>query len=383
MKVLYIIHSCIMGGATISFLNLAKGVQENGNEIVIVYPKNSDSDNILIEKLSELGVKCHSASVVSSFNRRGHFFLITLIRLFFIFLQKIRFYVELKKIIKTEKPDIIHTNTGVVHEGFFVAKRFGIPHVWHLREYQTKDFGWKPFPSLKRFKSMLSKSFTISITKDIQSFFELDNDKKSFVIYNPIYSKSEIKESDYSGNYFLVANRVSKEKGIEDIIKAFALFSKQNNSFVLKIAGFGDEEYINALKNESKELKISDRVQFIGFTDNVKSLLLHAKTLIVGSYFEGFGRMTAEANMLAVPVIGRNTAGTKEILVQTKGGWLFNSIEEIKDEMEMVSKMASSEISSFMIEPTHKALELFCSEQHIDKVLELYKFILIQNKNDF
>lgn len=372
-----------MGGATISFLNLAKGVQENGNEIVIVYPKNSDSDNILIEKLSELGVKCHSASVVSSFNRRGHFFLIILIRLFFIFLQKIRFYVELKKIIKTEKPDIIHTNTGIVHEGFFVAKRFGIPHVWHLREYQTKDFGWKPFPSLKRFKSMLSKSFTISITKDIQSFFELDNDKKSFVIYNPIYSKSEIKESDYSGNYFLVANRVSKEKGIEDIIKAFALFSKQNNSFVLKIAGFGDEEYINALKNESKELKISDRVQFIGFTDNVKSLLLHAKTLIVGSYFEGFGRMTAEANMLAVPVIGRNTAGTKEILVQTKGGWLFNSIEEIKDEMEMVSKMTSSEISSFMIEPTHKALELFCSEQHIDKVLELYKFILIQNKNDF
>ena len=45
-----------------------------------------------------------------------------------------------------ENPDIIHTNTGVIHEGLKVAKRLKIPHVWHLREYQDKDFNWEAFP---------------------------------------------------------------------------------------------------------------------------------------------------------------------------------------------------------------------------------------------
>lgn len=382
MKVLYIIHSCKMGGATISFFNLVKGMVEKGTEVVVVHPIISDSECI-IDRLKGLGVECYSANVVSSYNYKGKFFFITLLRPFFIFFLKIRFYVELNKIIKKENPDIIHTNTGVVQEGFFIAKRLGIPHVWHLREYQTKDFGWKPLPSLKRFKELVSRSFTISITKDIQSYFKLENNKKSFVIYNPVYSKDEIQIGNYSENYFLVANRVSKEKGIEDIIKAFSLFIKQNTSFVLKIAGFGDEEYIKALKTECKNLNILDKVQFLGYTDGVKDLLLHTKALIVGSYSEGFGRMTAEANMLSVPVLGRNTAGTKEILNQTNGGWLFNNIEELKDKMEFVSKMSLCGIASFMIEPAHKALNLFCNEQHIDNILKLYKFILNTTKNDF
>lgn len=41
-KVLYILNSTAMGGATISFLNLVSGVSQNGYDIVVVAPKEDE-----------------------------------------------------------------------------------------------------------------------------------------------------------------------------------------------------------------------------------------------------------------------------------------------------------------------------------------------------
>ncbi len=376
MKILYIIHSCKMGGATISFINMLKGVIDKGNKVVVVHPNSFEYDYTLIDKINSFGAKCYPADVVLSYNREGRNAFVQFVRPLFIYFHKIKFYKRLKKIVGIEKPDIIHSNTGVIHEGFYVAKKNKIPHVWHLREYQTKDFNWKPLPSLKALKKLLSKSYTVCITKDIKDYFGLENNKNSFVIYNPVFSLRDIKSADYAGNYLLVANRVSKEKGIEDIIKAFGSVLSENNSFDLKIAGFGTESYINELKTLCKSKGIEKYVHFLEYTDNIIELMLHAKAVVVGSYSEGFGRMTAEANMLGVPVIGRNSAGTKEILNQTGGGYLFETNEELSFVMRKLLEMDNTDIKQFMIQPQEKALSLYASEQHVEKILNLYSKII-------
>ena len=42
--------------------------------------------------------------------------------------------------LKSNRMDIVHSNTGVIHFGAKVAARLSIPHVWHIREYQKLDF---------------------------------------------------------------------------------------------------------------------------------------------------------------------------------------------------------------------------------------------------
>ena len=369
-----------MGGATISFLNMLKGVIDKGNKVVVVHPNPFESDYTLIDKINSFGAKCYLVDVVLSYNREGRNAFVQFVRPIFIYLYKIKFYIKLKKIVGIEKPDIIHSNTGVIQEGFYVAKKNKIPHIWHLREYQTKDFNWKPLPSLKVLKKLLSKSYTVCITKDIKKYFGLENNKKSFVIYNPIFSLRDIKSADYSGNYLLVANRVSKEKGIEDIIQAFGSVVFENNSFDLKIAGFGTESYINELKTLCKSKGIENYVHFLEYTDNIVELMLHAKAVVVGSYYEGFGRMTAEANMLGVPVIGRNSAGTKEILNQTGGGYLFETNDELSFVMRKLLEMDNADIKQFMIQPQKKALSLYTSEQHVEQILNLYNKIIDERR---
>lgn len=87
---------------------------------------------------------------------------------------------------------------------------------------------------------------------------------------------------------------------------------------------------------------------------------------------EGFGRMTAEVNTLGVPVIGRNTAGTKEILDQTYGGFRFSTVEELVGNMKVVAEMNAIQICWFMKEPERRAKELFSTDNHVKYMMQLY-----------
>lgn len=381
MKVMYIIHSCIPGGATLSLLNLIKGVRQANIDVVVVHPKPDKKDEQLIEKLTTLGCRCITTRVATSFNciRKGILNHIKFIlRYFLIFYRKIIFYKDLNNIIKKEKPDIIHTNTGVVHEGYLIAKKYNIPHIWHLREYQTllSDFKVAIFPSKKIYENMLKSSYTFSITKGIQRHFNIDNIENSFVVNEPVMSISETGNNCNKDNYFLVANQIVPQKGLEDIINAFFIFSNKYHNFKLVILGFGNKEYINKLKNLCNDLNIASKVDFLGFKDDVFSYMKKSKALIVGSFYEGFGRMTAEANMLGVPVIGRNMSGTKEILNLTKGGFLFDTVEQMADYMKLIASKSDLELNKFMEKPKSIAIESYSNEQHIKRVLELYKVIV-------
>ena len=100
-----------------------------------------------------------------------------------------------------------------------------------------------------------------------------------------------------------------------------------------------------------------------------------AKALIVASYNEGFGRMTAEAAFCNTIVIGRNTAGTKEILSKT-GGLPFNNVTEMTNQMEAISTMSHDEYKIMAQKAQKVAIDCFSIESNVNQVQELYKSIV-------
>jgi glycosyltransferase involved in cell wall biosynthesis len=276
------------------------------------------------------------------------------------------------------KPDIIHTNVGVVHEGYKIAKKYKIPHCWHLREYQDKDFNLIIYPTKNSFVTKLKQSCVITITHDIQKHFNLESYSNATTIYNGILPASCIACEPVKEKYFLCASRISPEKGHVEVINAFAKFCKHNSDYKLIIAGFGETFYIDELKNLAKEKNCIDKIEFTGYCENIYGLMKKATALIVASQYEGFGRMTAEASFCGCLAIGNNTGGTKEILEYTGGGILYSGEEELINSMsETINMLNSSAYSTKVLDAQKRAVERYSIEQNIEKIYHLYNFLIV------
>lgn len=391
MKVLYIAHSTVMGGATISFFNMISELKKYSIEAVIIIPKkNIDSKNLFIDKAKQLNVKVINATI-APYTYKGlptiknpKNFLRTLKWLISFPYRHTKSIHELQRIIETERPDIVHTNVGVIHEGWYVCQKKKIPHVWHLREYQDLDFGYKFYPSKKKFEEELKKSIVISITKDILRHFNILNSQWAFTVYNGIFKEKDAFFCKEKQNYFLVCSRISPEKGHHDIIKAFNIFYRENKNFKLKILGKDDinTPYISNLKKLIQTLECKDKIEFLGYHNDVKPFLREAKALIVASHNEGFGRMTAEACFSGCIVIGRNTAGTKEILDYT-GGFQYNGdINDLVEKMNKVVTITEKEYNDLAFQAMEKAKNIYSIEANGENIYKIYNQIISFNKKN-
>lgn len=383
MKILIIHHIAMMHGSSISMFSMVEGILSKGIEVCIAIPDNMPFEDAFLNRTSQLGLKLYKIHLVQSTDATGWSrnlfpFKCFLRRWKNLLKDKLNSYYQICSIIEIEHPDIIHTNVGVIHEGFWAARMYNLPHVFHLREYQDLDFGWRILPTKRLFEFILLKSSAVCpITEGIQEHFNLKDNKNSFVVYNGIYSKQDIAFDSNKENYFLLASRVSQEKGIEEIINAFSIFVQTHTNWKLKIAGSATEQYLLYLTELVNHLGCNSSIEFLGHVSNVKELMQKAKALIVGSYNEGFGRMTAEAAFNGCLIIGRNTAGTKEIMDRI-GGFPFLSQSELIQRMHFVSILSNEEYMTNAKESQSKAIELYSIEQNVDKMISIYRSLIIK-----
>lgn len=377
MKVLYILHSARLGGATISFIQLVQALAKDGVQPVVVIPEDS---SVLVDVFNRDEIKYYFSEVVESVYpslNPKHFLSLVLFlpRILHLFIRKYRSLKTIRKIVNNEKPDIIQSNVGVIHEGYKCARLVGVPHVWHLREYQDLDFSWLIFPSKSSFIRKLRGSYVVTITNDIQNHFNLSDYLRARTIYNGVYNERQLKPYKEKDEYFLCCSRISHEKGIEDVIVSFSLFLKNKPSYRLRILGDGDLNYISDLKDLANNNNCGDSIDWLGFQHDVFPHLERAKAIIVASYCEGFGRMTAEACFAGCLVIGRNTGGTKEILNET-GGYLFNNIEELVFSMNDIIELSQSEYKEKADKAQSVAIKKYSIEACASNFLSLYEDIV-------
>jgi hypothetical protein len=181
-----------MGGATISLINLIKGLQRNGYIVAIAGPQ---IEHDFEEFVRNNNIKYYTVRPVQSILPKiGSILGVAArpVRMMKLLIKKIFYYIDIEKVVLDFKPDLIHTNVGVLHEGFFIAKKYKIPHVMHLREYQDLDFGWHIFPSKRKYERMLKNANVITITEDIRRHFNLQNNENCRCVYNGVMYLNDV-----------------------------------------------------------------------------------------------------------------------------------------------------------------------------------------------
>lgn len=308
MKILYITGPGL-GGSNVSLLTLLKQLQ-SVCEVLVVTSKNDSIRLFTHSGIDTRKVKFKFLMWPPSSSLKD--LLLVPLRLVYYYTVNCFAFVSLVKICRQYKPDIIHTNVSTISVGYRVAKYLNIPHVWHIREYINKDFGFTPIPSFSSYKKLVSSSNTISISKDLVSHFELSSDYR--VIYNGIAKplSTAVVQRESSQHYFLFVGSIISGKGIEELVRAYVKYYQHSPCpYDLWVAGTGSIELQNKLICLLSE-KGCNGVKFLGHREDVSKLMSEASALVVPSVSEAFGRITAEAMLNYCLVIGKNVAGTKE-----------------------------------------------------------------------
>ena len=184
---------------------------------------------------------------------------------------------------------------------------------WKLALWQT-DFltGISNFLLNKAKRNGYKKEvFLVPNGVDVRIFSQKIEDK----------TKIEIKKSlaKKEGDVFLVTSgRLARKNAIDDIISALTLLPE---NISLLIIGKGDEG--PNLQKQAKELKVSDRVKFLGFLPykDIPKYLSVCDIFIRPSRSEGFGNSFIEAMAAGLPVIATPVGGIPDFVDDKETGF--------------------------------------------------------------
>lgn len=284
---------------------------------------------------------------------------------------------------RQNKIDIIHENTSACYIGAFAAEHLKIPHIWHIREFMEEDFNaslwWK-----KNALRLIDRSDAVITVSDAISQKYEGQIRKNIIhrIYNGIdveafsCQKSEFRFDEHSN--LLCVGRVCEGKGQADVIKALAIL-KEKYSYEpqLYIAGIYSEEYKNAIMQPAREADISENIHFLGQCNDMKELYSSMDILCMSSRKEAFGRVTVEAMLSELLVVGADSGGTAEIITEGKTGYLYEAgnAEQLALKLAYVFRN-SKEAENAAICGKQHARAHYDAENNARQVYELYSKIL-------
>ena len=293
---------------------------------------------------------------------------------------------SLRALCEEFKPNIIHTNVSVVDIGFKVAQSLNIPHVWHIREYGDRDFGLTRLPSQSVFVDNISnQSYSIAITKDLYDYFNLNKNRAS-VIYNGIFSRTFSIPKFEKERFLLYVGRVEKGKGAEDLINSYLKYRSQGGKLPLKIAGSYQLTYFNKILALIENSIYKKDIEFLGQCNDIIPLMVKCLALIVPSFYEGFGRITAEAMFCKALVVGRNTGGTKEqfdnglLYAGKEIGLRFKNDNELVKCLNKVENLSTEEIEVICQRGFETVCEFYSIEKNVEETNKFFMSVLESSK---
>ncbi len=296
-------------------------------------------------------------------------------------------YETVRRIIREEFIDIVHTNTGVIRFGWHAACNEHIPHIWHIREYAER-IGYRFYPCSAWHRKELRQSYTICVTKGVQDYYKLSGYALSTLIYDGALPQTALTPIGQKERYWLYAGRLERPKGIESLLRAYAVYAmKTDNPVELWIAGHAQPAYLEYLQAQVQQWHIAPWVRFLGKREDIIELMRNAYAVVIPSLTEGFGFVMPEAQFAGSLVIARNVEGLKEqfeIGRQAQGqaiGLAYENEEELSRLLTEVSEKGLAPYREMIEAGQRQALNTYSIESNYAQIIDTYKRIYKQTHN--
>lgn len=159
------------------------------------------------------------------------------------------------------------------------------------------------------------------LAKESEIVFDLPEDNIN-VIYNFINPNEFSPDKKSHTKNIVQASNFRPIKQVPYLIEIFSEITNEFPEWRLQLIGYGPEYPI--CQRLVRELKISDKVDFLGVRKDVPKLLAQASILASTSKIESFGLTIAESMSCETPIFAPNVGGIPEVCKHNENGLLFD-----------------------------------------------------------
>lgn len=333
-KILFVSHEAGVNGSTTSLVSLIKGIKQIRNddvEITVLIPWMPMKFRHAKNTLEKNGIKCKEMLYRINYKpvnigKNLKEYMYDILNCIAVVLMS--FYVKRNRI------DVVCSNSVSVDVGARAARLTRVKHVYYVREFMEEDHGLE-FRNKRRMKKLLESSdYIVFISKVIaEKYSSIYKLKKTKQFYNDI----DIKRYFIANRDILLNEKISviqvgiysEGKGTLNSIQMMHMLIKAGiDMFHLEFVGDGDERLKKQMKEMITKFELSDYISVSSYAEDIKTKLVGADILLMNSRWEGFGRVTVEGMLAGCLVLGRNSAGTAEIVQDGLTGLLFNNEQD-------------------------------------------------------
>lgn len=169
--------------------------------------------------------------------------------------------------------------------------------------------------------------------------------------------------------------RLWPQKRVKDLIWAADLLKVIRDDVHLLIVGDGPHR--RRLEQYRRQVRIEDKVHFLGHRSDVSRLMPHFDLLWLGSEYEGLPNVIMEAMAAGVPVVASDIAGNRDLVVPGETGYLVplgdraalaRQANKLLDDAALSRRLGAA--------ARRRILDSFSVERMVDRHARLYRELL-------
>lgn len=148
---------------------------------------------------------------------------------------------------------------------------------------------------------------------------------------------------------FVFVGRLVGDKGINELVAAFALLNKEYPNTRLILVGRKEMEQDPLQPNTIKEIESNQSIEAVGEQMDVRPWMAASDVFVFPSYREGFPNVVIEAGAMCLPSIVTDINGSNEIVIDGKNGIiipshnaaaLYESMKQMMEHSELRESLA-------------------------------------------
>ena len=305
MRVLYLVTKADLGGAQIHILDLLRGFQSVLEPVVA-----AGAEGYFTDAVRKLGVSCEIVpNLVHPIAPA----------------DDCRALLQVTQLIRKVRPDVVHAHTskaGIIAR--FAARAAGVPavftaHTWCFAEGTSWKWRLGGIPAERLAGWFSAAIINVSdANRELALRQGISDQKRMLTIWNGIPDTLHRARPGTSGAPRIVmVARCAEQKDHSLLLRAFARLTEPAT-----LVFVGDGPKLTALKAETNELNIANRVEFLGDRFDIAEILSNSHVFALASKWEGFPLSILEAMRAGLPVIASNVGGISEAVTDGKTGFL-------------------------------------------------------------
>lgn len=330
-KNILLIHSSNdLYGASKTLITIIEVLIKSGHSVHLILPENGPLNNH--KSLKNVNLSIINLGV---FRKKYLNFFGLINRSIFI----IKSIFQIKKIIKKYDIDLVYTNTSTIVSPTFAAYLKKIPSIFHVHEIPFGSNLYTKF--LTKIFNMFSKKIIVVSNSTRNFWIKRGVMKNKITVINNGFNFDFSSTKKTVGHKVVFTNisRIIPYKGHLYLIKLFNKILEKRKDIVLQIIGDtlpSYNKYLDQLKLKVKEYEIENSIIFLGYKDDVKSLLSMSNFFIHTPISpDPFPTVIFEAIQSKIPVICTDNGGASEILNDFKNGLLVDC-DDIEKSVQLI-----------------------------------------------